>query len=193
MNKITILSLLVGIALVGVMARTLYSRNLASQSKDLASLGLGINTPTPDPTPEPGTIAAMTDVKTLISENSPSAQPLPTGGPVRTLAGGLQVQDIVEGTGPEATAGQTISVHYTGTLTDGTKFDSSVDRGTPFEFTLGVGQVIKGWDVGVSGMKVGGVRKLIIPSAMAYGARGAGDVIPPNATLIFLVQLMGIK
>lgn len=105
----------------------------------------------------------------------------------------LKIEDLVVGTGAEAVAGKTISVHYTGTLTNGTKFDSSKDRGTPFEFTLGAGQVIQGWDKGFAGMKVGGKRKLTIPSSMGYGAQGAGGVIPPNATLIFEVELLGVK
>jgi FKBP-type peptidyl-prolyl cis-trans isomerase len=105
----------------------------------------------------------------------------------------LQIEDITVGTGAEPKTGQTAVVHYTGWLTDGKKFDSSVDRGKPFEFRLGMGQVIKGWDEGVSTMKVGGKRKLTIPPAMGYGARGAGGVIPPNATLVFEVELLGVK
>lgn len=105
----------------------------------------------------------------------------------------LKIEDLVVGTGAEAVSGKEISVHYTGTLTNGTKFDSSKDRGTPFEFTLGAGQVIQGWDKGFAGMKVGGKRKLIIPSDMGYGAQGAGGVIPPNATLIFEVELLDVK
>ena len=101
-------------------------------------------------------------------------------------------EDLVVGAGAEATSGQKVTVHYTGWLTNGTKFDSSKDRGDPFVFNLGKGQVIKGWDEGVKGMKVGGKRKLTIPPAMGYGARGAGGVIPPNATLVFEVELLGV-
>lgn len=105
----------------------------------------------------------------------------------------LKIEDMKKGTGAEATSGKSVSVHYTGWLTDGKKFDSSVDRGQPFEFTLGAGQVIKGWDQGVAGMKVGGKRKLTIPPTLGYGERGAGGAIPPNATLVFDVELLGVK
>ncbi|HEU4442018.1 MAG TPA: FKBP-type peptidyl-prolyl cis-trans isomerase [Burkholderiales bacterium] len=101
-------------------------------------------------------------------------------------------EDLVVGTGAAAASGQKVTVHYTGWLTNGTKFDSSKDRGDPFVFPLGKGQVIKGWDQGVQGMKVGGKRKLTIPPEMGYGSRGAGGVIPPNATLIFEVELLGV-
>ncbi len=104
----------------------------------------------------------------------------------------LIIEDIVVGAGAEAVAGQYVSVHYTGWLTDGRKFDSSKDRNDPFEFPLGAGHVIRGWDEGVQGMKVGGTRKLTIPPALGYGARGAGGVIPPNATLVFEVELLGV-
>ena len=104
----------------------------------------------------------------------------------------LKVEDLTIGTGDEAVAGKKVQVHYTGTLTDGSKFDSSLDRGTPFEFVLGMGQVIQGWDQGVAGMKVGGQRRLTVPPEMGYGARGFPPVIPPNSTLIFDVQLLGV-
>ncbi|MCW8919423.1 MAG: FKBP-type peptidyl-prolyl cis-trans isomerase [Gammaproteobacteria bacterium] len=109
-----------------------------------------------------------------------------------TTPSGLKYDDTIEGHGAEATAGQTVSVHYTGWLEDGSKFDSSKDRNDPFRFRLGAGQVIRGWDEGVQGMKVGGTRKLTIPSDLGYGARGAGGVIPPHATLIFEVELLEI-
>jgi FKBP-type peptidyl-prolyl cis-trans isomerase FkpA len=109
-----------------------------------------------------------------------------------TTASGLKYEDVKVGTGETATAGKTVSVHYTGWLTDGKKFDSSKDRGKPFEFPLGGGRVIKGWDEGVQGMKVGGVRKLTIPASLGYGSRGAGGVIPPDATLVFEVELLGV-
>jgi FKBP-type peptidyl-prolyl cis-trans isomerase len=110
-----------------------------------------------------------------------------------TTASGLQYEELVAGTGEEAKAGNTVQVHYTGWLVDGTKFDSSLDRRTPFSFPLGAGRVIRGWDEGVAGMKVGGKRKLHIPSALGYGSRGAGGVIPPNADLIFEVELLGVR
>ncbi len=115
------------------------------------------------------------------------------GIPILSTTSGLQFQNIKLGTGPAAAAGSTVSVHYTGWLEDGTKFDSSRDRNAPFEFTLGAGRVIKGWDEGVEGMQVGGVRKLFIPSQLAYGERGVGDIIPPNANLVFEVELLEIK
>jgi FKBP-type peptidyl-prolyl cis-trans isomerase len=109
-----------------------------------------------------------------------------------TTPSGLIIEEITLGDGDEATAGQNVTVHYTGWLTDGKKFDSSKDRDDPFEFPLGGGRVIKGWDEGVQGMKVGGTRKLTIPPNLGYGARGAGGVIPPNATLVFEVELLGV-
>jgi FKBP-type peptidyl-prolyl cis-trans isomerase len=110
-----------------------------------------------------------------------------------TTASGLKYIDEVVGSGAAPRVGQTVVVHYTGWLTNGTKFDSSVDRNQPFTFPLGQGQVIKGWDEGVATMKIGGKRKLTIPPELGYGARGAGGVIPPNATLVFEVQLLGVQ
>src|SRR6478672_3591663 len=109
-----------------------------------------------------------------------------------TTPSGLKYLDETVGTGDSPSTGKKVKVHYTGRLTDGKKFDSSVDRGQPFEFVIGVGQVIKGWDEGVASMKVGGKRKLYIPAALGYGARGAGGVIPPNADLNFDVELLGV-
>jgi len=110
-----------------------------------------------------------------------------------TTPSGLKYIDMEVGTGESPATGQGVKVHYTGTLEDGTKFDSSVDRNQPFSFTIGIGRVIPGWDEGVASMKVGGKRRLIIPSELGYGAQGAGGVIPPNATLIFDVELLGIN
>jgi FKBP-type peptidyl-prolyl cis-trans isomerase FkpA len=105
----------------------------------------------------------------------------------------LVVEDLQHGTGEEAKAGQTVSVHYVGTLTTGTKFDSSHDRGKPFEFPLGAGRVIKGWDIGVAGMKIGGKRRLTVPPHLGYGDRGFPGAIPPNSTLVFEVELLGLR
>lgn len=110
-----------------------------------------------------------------------------------TTPSGLQYVDLAEGSGESPRAGASVTVHYTGWLTDGKKFDSSVDRGQPFVFPIGRGKVIRGWDEGVSTMKVGGKRKLIIPSDLAYGSRGAGGVIPPDATLVFEVELLSVN
>jgi peptidylprolyl isomerase len=115
-----------------------------------------------------------------------------TGAEVAT-ASGLKYVDIIEGTGATPQTGQRVSVHYTGTLENGTKFDSSVDRGQPYEFRLGTGAVIKGWDEGLASMKVGGKRKLIIPPALGYGQRGNPPDIPPNSILLFDVELVGVR
>lgn len=112
---------------------------------------------------------------------------------ITTTASGLQIEELTVGTGATAAVGQNVTVHYTGWLTDGTKFDSSKDRSDPFQFPLGQRHVIAGWDEGVQGMQVGGVRKLTIPPQLGYGARGAGGVIPPNATLVFEVELLAIR
>jgi FKBP-type peptidyl-prolyl cis-trans isomerase len=133
----------------------------------------------------------------LLAAIAPSAQSNAATNQVIEMPNGLKYTDNTTGTGTEATAGKKVSVHYTGWLYNngakGAKFDSSVDRGQPFQFTLGAHQVIAGWDEGVAGMKVGGKRTLIIPPELGYGARGAGGVIPPNATLMFDVELLGVQ
>ncbi len=145
----------------------------------------------PPVTPPPATVPAAPPV-TPTPEKPSETPPAKESKKMTTTPSGLQYEDTVEGTGPSPEKGKVVTVHYTGTLEDGTKFDSSRDRNSPFKFTIGVGQVIKGWDEGVAGMKVGGRRKLIIPAALGYGASGAGGVIPPNATLIFDVELLGV-
>lgn len=142
-----------------------------------------------------------TDNNQPLASITPSATIEPSVAPVATTSAatvttmdGLKIEDEKIGTGTEATAGRKITVNYTGTLTDGTKFDSSLNPGrTPFSFTLGAGEVIKGWDEGFNGMKVGGKRKLTIPPELGYGANGAGSAIPPNAILIFEVELLKVE
>jgi len=129
---------------------------------------------------------------TIVPVITSAVTPKPTPIPMKKFDK-LLIEDTKVGTGSAVKSGDTISINYVGTLTNGTKFDSSYDRGAPFETQIGVGQVIKGWDQGVIGMKVGGKRKLSIPSDLGYGMRGAGAAIPPNADLIFEVELMGIK
>ncbi|MCH8107716.1 MAG: FKBP-type peptidyl-prolyl cis-trans isomerase [Chloroflexi bacterium] len=149
----------------------------------LVALGVscGGSDPTRPPTPEPTATSAPT------TTSSKEAAEL------TTTPSGLQYRDLVVGTGEDARTGATAVVHYTGWLEDGTKFDSSVDRGQTFDFVIGQGQVIKGWDEGVATMKVGGKRELIIPPDLAYGDRGAGSVIPPGATLKFEVELIALR
>lgn len=160
--------LIIAIAVVGW---ALYNKEQGSRVDGEDTL---ITTPTPEPTAM-GDETQTTDAETM------------------TLEGGLEYQDIKVGDGQEAKPGDTVAVHYTGWLTDGTKFDSSLDRGQPFAFTIDAGMVIKGWDMGVQGMKIGGKRKLTIPPDLAYGERGAGGTIPPGATLVFEVELLAIQ
>ncbi|WP_341529121.1 FKBP-type peptidyl-prolyl cis-trans isomerase [Nostoc sp. UHCC 0302] len=139
-------------------------------------------------------ITQTTPAPTAITENNIliANKPMSDANTITTPSG-LKYVDEKEGTGATPEPGQTVEVHYTGTLENGKKFDSSRDRNQTFKFKIGAGQVIKGWDEGLSTMKVGGSRKLIIPPELGYGARGAGGVIPPNATLIFDVELVGVK
>ncbi|MBD2180678.1 FKBP-type peptidyl-prolyl cis-trans isomerase [Planktothrix sp. FACHB-1355] len=150
-------------------------------------------------TPTQPTITRSAINQTLVADNTMSSAEKPASneeagnGKVVTTESGLKYIDLVEGTGAIPKTGQTVIVHYTGTLEDGSQFDSSRDRNQPFSFPLGRGRVIKGWDEGISTMRVGGRRQLIIPAELGYGSRGAGGVIPPNATLIFDVELLRIS
>ena len=170
------LSVVLMLVCVGVLLFT-----QISGQKDTAITAIGNSSPA-----QPTTTVTQEN-NTLIKSNTMSE------AKVVTTDSGLKYVELVEGTGAIPQTGQTVEVHYIGTLEDGTKFDSSRDRGKPFSFKIGVGQVIKGWDEGVITMKVGGRRQLIIPEQLGYGARGAGGVIPPYSTLIFDVELLGIK
>jgi len=135
-----------------------------------------------------------------VFSSNPSAAPLtnqvaPTDTEMKNTStvAGLEVYDVVVGTGTEAVVGKTVTAHYVGTLVNGTKFDSSLDRGQPFSFALGQGQVIRGWDLGIQGMKIGGKRRLVISPELGYGAQAVGGVIPANSTLVFEVELLGVK
>lgn len=174
MNKLAIV-----IAVVVVVAGAWYWGRKSNPSVE----------PMPSPTPTPEVSASPTASPS--PNGSPTATPVP--GKLIKLPSGLEIQTLVPGTGAEVKSGDTVAVNYLGTLTDGKKFDSSYDRGQPFAFQVGAGKVIKGWDEGLVGMKVGEKRKLIIPPSLGYGAAGAGGVIPPNATLIFEVELLAIK
>jgi FKBP-type peptidyl-prolyl cis-trans isomerase len=144
----------------------------------------------------PGVLAALGAIAVLAPIGqckTPAKKPAKPSAKMVKLASGLMLQDLKVGKGAAAKAGDHVTVHYRGTLTNGKQFDASYDRGQPFDFDLGAGQVIKGWDQGVAGMKVGGKRKLVIPSSLGYGVRGAGADIPPNATLVFVVELLKIN
>lgn len=148
--------------------------------------------PTPPPAPPPK-VQASAPAKEGEAVAMARKLGTQTANPVANTESGLQYIDVAEGSGAAAQPGNTVTVQYSGWLVSGAKFDSSVDRGRPFSFPLGAGQVIKGWDQGVAGMKPGGVRKLIIPPQLGYGSRGAPPVIPPDATLIFEVQLLAVQ
>jgi peptidylprolyl isomerase len=146
-----------------------------------------------DPTSEININPTPLPTNVIISTPMPQATSGANMNNVITTQDGLKIQEILVGSGQEVKNGDTVTVHYLGTLENGTKFDSSYDRSTPFTTQIGVGQVIKGWDEGIVGMKVGGKRKLIIPPDLGYGQQGAGDSIPPNSTLVFEVELLGVK
>lgn len=161
-------------------------------SSDSESDTVATTAPPPTATTQP-TAAAQPTAAVQPAQSEPKSEVIMAEAETITTASGLQITVIEVGTGDTAEAGKTAVVHYTGWLLDGTKFDSSVDRGTPFEFPLGAGRVIKGWDEGVATMNIGGKVELIIPPGLAYGASGAGGVIPPNATLKFEVELLDMK
>jgi peptidylprolyl isomerase len=131
--------------------------------------------------------------RAIINKPEPTLSPAINMDDFQTMSDGLKIKDETIGSGVEVKSGDTVTVNYLGTLENGTKFDSSYDRNTPFTTQIGVGKVIKGWDEGIVGMKVGGKRKLIIPSSLGYGEQGAGNLIPPNTTLVFEVELLSIK
>jgi len=160
----------------------LFIQQQTSQKNPLENNNV-ISSATPAPTPTPILQPAQTPQ---------SAQNSSQSGTMITMANGLKIQDLKAGEGKEAKAGDTVTVNYLGTLENGTKFDSSYDRNQPFTTQIGVGAVIKGWDEGIPGMKIGGKRKLIIPAELGYGAQAAG-AIPPNSVLVFEVELLGIK
>ncbi|HJY98946.1 MAG TPA: FKBP-type peptidyl-prolyl cis-trans isomerase [Patescibacteria group bacterium] len=168
-NYLFVIVFLLVLAIAGGVYVATSDKNASTQNTPLPQLA------SPDTIQETGESSASASGETIIMES------------------GLQIQDEIVGTGEEATAGRVVTVNYKGTLTDGTKFDSSYDRNEPFAFTLGAGEVIKGWDEGVAGMKVGGKRKLTVPSDLGYGDAGYPGLIPGGATLIFEVELLKVE
>lgn len=183
MSKTLVPALIVLVVVVAGILGIFFLSNQKTQNANNINL---VPTIYPTSTPEP-----IASTSAIISE-SPAASPAANMGNLITTADGLQIQDLTVGTGQEVKSGDTVTVNYLGTLTNGTKFDSSYDRNQPFTTQIGVGQVIKGWDEGIVGMKVGGKRKLIVPPSLGYGSQNLGS-IPPNSTLIFEVELLSIK
>jgi peptidylprolyl isomerase len=175
--------LIVAVIIFAGVAGIFFLSNAKTQSVNDINL-----TPTVIPSETP---ALPTPTPAIINQQEPASSGA-TMGNITTTANGLQIQDLTVGTGAEVKSGDTVTVNYLGTLTNGTKFDSSYDRNQPFTTQIGVGQVIKGWDEGIVGMKVGGKRKLTIPASLGYGSQDMGS-IPPNSTLIFEVELLGVK
>ncbi len=183
-----IVLIVISATLIGIAGWLLTGRMRQPDDASRATIGIPDIAVQETPTPTTGALA-MQDYKKIM--NIPETKE--SSDAMRTTPSGLQIQEVKIGDGEEAVGGRGVAVHYTGRFQDGKVFDSSVERGKPFEFILGKGMVIKGWDEGVLGMKVGGKRKLIIPSALAYGEQGAGGVIPPNATLEFDVELLAVQ
>jgi len=179
-NIIPLLIIIVVVVFGGVGVYFLYNQKIQSPS----SINLNpsqSNPQTPTPTSVIITVTPTQATGAAVMDN------------FQVAADGLKISDEVVGTGAEVKSGDTVTVNYIGTLENGTKFDSSYDRNTPFTTQIGVGQVIKGWDEGIVGMKVGGKRKLIIPPSLGYGDQGAGNAIPPNSTLVFVIELLSVK
>jgi peptidylprolyl isomerase len=180
----------------GVMVTCILFLVVAQMTQKGEAIAAGLSQIAPVAVVQSATEPTLVAQANLLTQ--PEVNPMSQAAPspeenVVTTDSGLKYVDVVEGTGTIPQKGQTVSVHYTGTLENGTKFDSSRDRGQPFQFPLGAGRVIKGWDEGIASMKIGGQRKLIIPPDLGYGSRGAGGVIPPNATLLFDVELLGVE
>jgi peptidylprolyl isomerase len=179
----TLQGILISAAAVIVCVVALVVVQLTSKTADVLASPVAVSSPTTS------LVAAVQQPNFTERLIAMDANSTPNSDYVTTPSG-LKYKDMVEGTGASPTSGKTVTVHYTGTLTNGSKFDSSRDRNQPFSFPIGAGRVIKGWDEGVATMKIGGRRELVIPPELGYGARGAGGVIPPNATLIFDVELL---
>jgi FKBP-type peptidyl-prolyl cis-trans isomerase len=184
---------LLGVALALSLAGCAGQSKTTSSTAPATTQSTGSNSKGSSSTTTTTTGTTSTTSSSTTTTGATSSTDAATAGKEITMPNGLKYVDMKVGDGQLAETGMTAQVHYTGWLTDGTKFDSSVDRGQPFSFKLGAGQVIRGWDEGVKGMRVGGKRKLTIPPDLGYGAAGAGGVIPPNATLVFDVELLGLQ